>query len=263
MSLKDIISASLQQTIHACQIRGLYHTSEWASEQLMGLDPQPKAQNNGNNMIHATSDEPQGDKLNTSNLFSNIVENVNAQELPVILLSQSLLCLGQYQRCAYNIRQFIDSRSPKIFPSKLVLFIYSYSKYMAGEKTRQQQADAHQDHGDKETNNSGKSSLNKAKEEDKLATSKNKNLPELYQELLPFYKAKQMDGYLLYIFAVIVRDLYAQYGRSLSEVLQLHSHDNAAHLSQFHVKMTDSNNSDIIQPFHVFLQALAANPWNW
>ena len=77
---------------------------------------------------------------------------------------------------------------------------------------------------------------------------KNPYLKELYTALLPRYSEGKLDSYLLYIFAVIFRDYIDQYGRSFEEV------------SLMETKLQDS---DLLFPHTIFMQSLAANPWNW
>eukprot|EP01033_Poteriospumella_lacustris_P009277 gene9277-6642_t len=111
---------------------------------------------------------------------------------------------------------------------------------MAGEKLRTQQANA-----DKSTTDNTKSSGSSkpVPAETEPAKVFNANLPDLYKELLPFYIHNKMDGYLLYIFAIITRDLFRSQGRSVRDVLGL--------------------NQDTLDPRVLFQQSLVANPWNW
>ncbi len=45
-----------------------------------------------------------------------------------------------------------------------------------------------------------------------LKTIKNSFLVEIYNDLLPLYVSRMMDSFLLYLFAVVVRDLYRTHG---------------------------------------------------
>lgn len=113
--------------------------------------------------------------------------------------------------------------------SPIAIYLAAYSLYMAGERLREQE--------DSENGNSnnisvstgvGRGAKNNKKDLVKDSTSiligrnrmaRNPYLNELYSELVPIYEdyRKQfnngdsgnakMDGYLLYIFAVVVRDL--------------------------------------------------------
>lgn len=226
MNLKEIFATRLRNTVQQCQLRGLYQSSQWASEQLMGLEPD----DGGNPVANASSDA-------NVPIFSGELEQVSAKELGVIMLSFSLLPQGQYQRCAFNIRRYGQDRSKM---SKLGLFIYAYSHYMAGEKLRTQQANADKSQADNTKSSGSKQAVPTETEPTKVF---NANLPDLYKELLPFYINNKMDGYLLYIFAIITRDLFRSQGRSVRDVLGL--------------------NQDTLDPRVLFQQSLVANPWNW
>lgn len=224
MNVKEIFANRLRATVQDCHMRGLYQASQWAAEQLLGLEPE----DNGHKVAPKDS---------TVSLFGNNSETVNQRELGVIMLSLPLMAQGQYQRVAFNIRK-IGQEISKL--SKFALFLYAYSQYLAGEKLKNQQKSSEKGNVAETKPKGSKSSSSTDYEGKKIF---NTNLPELYKDLLPFYAANKMDGYLLYIFAVIVRDLLRSQGRSVREVLGL--------------------SNDSVDPLILFQQALVSNPWNW
>jgi anaphase-promoting complex subunit 8 len=226
MNLKEIFASRLRNTVQQCQLRGLYQASTWAAEQLLGLEPDEQ----GNSTSSAA--EP------SLPLFGGESEQINAKELSVIMLSFPLIAQGQFQRCAFNIRRYGQEKSKL---SKLGLFIYAYSHYMAGEKLKMQENQSDKGNRDSKIDPNKKGKANLELEPTKKVF--NLNLPDLYKELLPFYVTNKMDGYLLYIFAVITRELFRSQGRSVRDVLGL--------------------NQDTLDPFTIFQQSLVCNPWNW
>lgn len=72
--------------------------------------------------------------------------------------------------------------------SLLGIFLSAYSLYLAGEKIKDQVA-------------------SEAIDGSSPTSIKNPFLTELYKELNPLYASGAMDGHLLYIFGVVVRDL--------------------------------------------------------
>ena len=124
------------------------------------------------------------------------------------------------------------------FNSPVAIYLAAYSLYMAGERLREQE--------DSENGNSnnigistgaGRSGKNNKKDivQDSTSTligrnrtARNPYLNELYLELSPFYEnyrkqkktnGNKIDGYILYIFAVIVRDLRTYGGHSSGKIL--------------------------------------------
>lgn len=224
ISPKDYIASKLRTSIQQCSIRCLHQSASWAAEQLIGLED-----DQGNTIAIDES---------ATNIFSH-EEVVGANEIGVIMLSSSLLSMGQYQRCAHNLR----SEGSRKIRSSLGIFMYAYSQYLAGEKQRAQQKD------EKEKRNEGKTQL-KNKKHDGFTDSdikiKNPYLQQLYGDLLPIYSASKMDSFMLYIFAVITKDLHEQYGKPLEVVLEGGRKD-----------------SPELEPYQLFIQSLANNPWNW
>lgn len=124
------------------------------------------------------------------------------------------MCSGEYQRAAFLLRSKSDSRA---IGSPLGIFLSAYSLYLAGEKIKEQIA----------AEVSGGSSA---------AEVRNPFLTEIYRELGPLYTTGSMDGHLLYIFGVVVRELQI----------------NGAH--------TDLSELSVGE---IFLKSVSLYPWNW
>ena len=121
---------------------------------------------------------------------------------------------GEYQRAAYILRSKENNQKVS---SKLGIFLSVYALYLAGEKIK--------DQIDSET--CGESAANSVK---------NPFLNEIYKELTPLYSDGGMDGHLLYIYGVVVRDL----------------------------QKTGANTELIrVSAGELFLKSVALFPWNW
>lgn len=107
-------------------------------------------------------------------------------EYDMILFCNSLINAGEYQRSAHLMR----SKSGKKSLSLLGQFIGFYSLYMTGEKIKDQSI----------TEISGN---NKSKHQNPV-------LSELVLDMTPLYVQNKMDGFLLYLFGVVVRDIRLQ-----------------------------------------------------
>lgn len=223
ISPKDFIASKLRASVQQCQIRGLYVAATWAAEQLLGLedDQQP------------CPDESDAD--HSENLFL-VEEQVGRYEVGAILLGSSLMASGQYQRCAHNLR----SEGSRTIRSHLGVFLYSYAQYLAGEKLRVQA----KEEKEKKTSSQGKN----AKKSESDVSTINPHIDSLYAHLFSIYRSGTMDSYLLYLFAVVTRDLHAQRGKPLVSAVLPESESARAHPDG---------------PLSLFKQSLALNPWNW
>jgi hypothetical protein len=233
MSLKDQIGVKLRCVVQECCIRGLLQSANWASEQLLGLES-PEAPVTEVNSI--------GSSIYSSVLASDS-DIVQSSEVPVILFSSTLLSIGQYHRSAHNLNSFI--KSAKV--SNLLLFIFVYSKYLAGEKVLNHHTDEKVKRNESRTRS--KSKRVELGFVDVDETTKNPFVAELYRELFQRYKEGTLDSYVLYIFAIICRDYYDQYGANFSELFDSHSPQNEASVS--------------VLPQQLFIESLALSPWNW
>jgi hypothetical protein len=216
-------------------LRGLFVASNWASEQLKGLDEDV-------GILNAEDENNEEAEELEQIAFGSIgsEEAIYSRELATVFLSTSLLSSGQYQRAAHQLQSLVEN-STRI--SNLALFLYVYAKYLAGEKIKSQEIDERPKKV--EMRNRTKSKKAELGFTDPHERPKNPYLVKLYEKLLPYYREERMDSYLLYIFAVIAKACFEEYGRSPQEVIQ------------------QSNEDKLIQPQKIFMQSLAASPWNW
>ena len=101
--------------------------------------------------------------------------------------------------------------------SPLGVFLSAYSLYLAGEKIKDQLA-------------------SEADGDSTPASIKNPFLTEIFRELSPLHAQGEMDGHLLYIFGVVVRELQMT----------------GAH--------TDLSKLSVVE---IFLKSVTLYPWNW
>ena len=273
------VQFQLRVAVQMLNARGLNISSKWACEQLMGMNGDEISDNEDQESMVALADF-QYDK-------------VPPKEVDILLFSRSLINNCEFQRCAHLLRRSNGNKSntsqassgdtaaaSKLLNgavvSQLGLFLAAYSMYMAGEKLKEQQQANDgmlflRGQGDKNASStSGGNKLNNIKKgfeghlgdfNDDLTKKKNPFLDELFVELEPLYRDKQMDGFLLYIFAIVIRDLVKQgchKGQGGKAGLTLFN------TSDIHHNMsTNSNNRQPLSAYKIFLESLQLYPWNW
>ncbi|XP_048399145.1 cell division cycle protein 23 homolog [Stegostoma tigrinum] len=140
-----------------CRERGLLQSAKWASELAFSLDPLPKGE------------MPAAPTLTEEDLV----------DLDAYTLAKSYFDLKEYDRAAYFLK---GCQSQKAY------FLYMYSRYLSGEKKK-----------DDETVDS-LGPLEKGQ-------VKNESLRELRVELSKKHKARELDGFGLYLYGVVLRKL--------------------------------------------------------
>ena len=221
----NIVRSSIRYHVHDTKKRCMLIASKWLCEQLIGM---PEEKDSDEYMLHANENDV-----------------ISRKEADAITLAQTLITAGEYQRCAHLLRKLplpnssnnnnnnnnnsVGSHTLNNLNSPIAIYLAAYSLYMAGERLREQE--------DSENGNSnsvgvstgvGRGAKNNKKELNKDSTSilvgrnrtaRNPYLNELYSELIPIYEdyrnqckkgelnSSKMDGYLIYLFAVVVRDL--------------------------------------------------------
>ena len=194
--MESYLRSNLRQATFELDSRGQSIAAKWACEQLLGLAD------------HAD------DTDDTSANWDSALYADNSNPGDAFIFASSLIGFGEFQRCAHVLRKgnFSDS--------KLGIFLYFYSLYMAGEKIKDQHESEQVDH-----TMPSKSSGNeiKAVDNEGRKISKNPSLVSLYCEMVPYYKDYlrasdgvkpaipiKMDGFILFLFAVVVRDIRRQ-----------------------------------------------------
>ena len=144
-----VLRIALEQSIHDLNIRGLRLSAKWSSEQLAGLPRDYKSM--------------QSTPIRTATICDESISNL---EYSSILLANTLILNGEYQRCAHLLR-IRNGNTTSLPSSRLGKFLSLYSLYMAGEKIKEQ--------------------LISESPDSKSESAKNPFLSEVVKDLLPLY----------------------------------------------------------------------------
>ena len=293
--MSDIVGIhrQLRLAVNNLNSRGLQLASKWACEQLVGMEiedsgevEQNRSSDDGFSLVERVS-ERENDLLL---LARSLLTNGEYQRCAHLLRRSTnfaartnLLDRTGIDTSAKGTSKLLANEAVK---SKLGIFLSVYSMYMAGEKLKEQlQATDNSNNsaifpgmigasnsiGDKQSSADG--SNNDAKSSKAIHSNaqsmdgqnkKNPFLNELFEELEPLYRDHQMDGFILYIFAVVVRDLVKQgqiQGQGGSKGLFLFPPNNKldAH-SQLEV---EAEGDQPLSAYNLFAEAIQLYPWNW
>ena len=189
-----------QRALQDLTVRGLNQAAKWIGEQLVSLE----------------SSTTLLEEQEWPNPYAEITD---AKELSKVMYACTLLNAGEYQRCAYMLRnKSIPSKSTYL-QSNLSVFLGSYALYLAGEKIKEQ-----------------------VENETKGPSPRNPFLGDILSDLMPKYAAGTMDGHLLYLLGVVIREQQRQGQRSTTHGDGILHGINAGSL---------------------FMESLALYPWNW
>lgn len=288
-SNKAEIRQQLLLAVQKLDARGLQLSSKWACEQLVGMDTEQSTQfmNMSSTSLQHGSDNVPSKELELLLFGRCLITNGEYQR-----------CAHLLRRSSNNISvdMNVDSNSSSsaarnsklhfnsAVKSDLGLFLSVYSLYMAGEKLKeQQQATSSGTSGamfpginvssssdtisssDGTDQKSGKSSTTNLKNfTDDRDNKKNPFLNEVFAELEPLYMENQMDGFLLYLFAVVVRDLVKQgqlQGQGGSCGLSLYPKNDCEESSKYINGIRQDNG--LLSAYMLFVKSLQAYPWNW
>lgn len=209
------IYSHLKAASQLCRVRGLVVSSNWAAEQLLGCAEYAQLANVDDAV----------------NLF-DLQEVLPTKEVGVALMGSTLITLGEYQRCA-NL--FVDSATKELkVSSPLAVFLWAYSQYLAGEKTLSRSKKEKSKAGlESQDDYAGK----KVKSRNILdPTQHNAHVPLIHHALRSLHQQNRLDGFLLYVYAIVTDKYYSQYGKPL---------ENAE------------------DAYEIFKQSVVAYPWNW
>lgn len=238
IELAKKVKRYLRSSAKECDKRGLQKASAWALEQIFGMN-----------------------EVNEYGTCSDSCDYISESENDRIFFARSLFSSGEYQRCAQLLStNNLNYKSP--ITSNIGIFIRCYAQYMSGEKLRDQKISESRKKphsvadstclADATTAKSLKSSTtNDAVDEYSI---KNSYLISIYHQLAPLYLDKKIenDGFLLYLFAVVIRDLHRQYGKSIKSVLE-----------QIKFSCTIEKTITDISARQLFLESILVYPWNW
>lgn len=249
MDMSEIIKGHLREAVKQCSIRGLFLASGWSSEQLIGMQTDSVPSQELSEM-----DTDRFSAAATTDVY-NINEEIPNWEMDLINFANTLLINGEYQRCSHVLGWNKQGNSISKM-SNLRLFLAAYSSFLAGKNLQSQL--------DEENLKPKKSAPGKEQNPSKAPTKKptkkpvdfrellksNNYIAQIYKVLLPLYSAGKMDGFLLYLFAVVVRDTHSEYGVPLETVLS-------------DIYAGGASKDGLLSVKQLFVEALHLYPWNW
>ena len=218
------IRAGLAQAMEELSVRGLKLAAKWAGEQLLGMSD--------------VNDPDTDDAIDQLIPVHGQSDQVPQREKAFIQFANLLLTTGEYQRCAHFLR---THRANNAIKSNLGLFLNAYSLYLAGEKLKAQAI------AEGATENTSRV---------------NPFLTELFQDLTVLYQSGRMDGHLLYIYGVVMRDYTTQYG---SAARNAKSTSNAHARPQSQAPHTQQQQAYVqfSSPYDVLFESVRMYPYNW
>lgn len=249
------LKCHLRAAVDQLQVRGLQKAATWTLEQIAGIT------GSGESVRNRRVDP-----------FDRFLD----ETVDKLMLARSFLDAGEYQRCAYYLQSNTPSNKDFSDPNakSIHLFLSSYARYMAGEKLKDQLRAEVSPLGASEPETDPNAT--KAKVSTATTTGEgggagqrgtaatNRNLPSLYSDLLPVYTQGAMDGFVLYIFAVVVRDLHRHQGVAVREILatmkEKHCSSSEGEEEMSHCGRGQSGTLTARQ---LFIEAIRAYPWNW
>lgn len=260
-ALKCRIKDKFREAVQQLTARCLQKAATWTSEHVLGMD------DNG-------ADDQAGE---ADQMSANPYSGIALKHVDALMMARCLLSGGEYQRCAFFLRSrqiggLTSQHEGEQKAARISLFLSSYARYLAGEKLKEQLST--QGGADEKTEavnadgtpavTSPKPHKNKtvpATETERRYASTNSNLQSLYDDLYGHYAAGHMhqDGFLLYIFAVVARDLRRQEGLPVSAVL----HNIAQNEHSMDCSGGNIAQEGVVSARQLFLESLHAYPWNW
>ena len=260
------LSSVLRVAANDCQSFGLSTALKWISEQLVGIKPF---------------------KIDNSTLAPNLIIS---KESSYSVLARCLLQEGEYQRCSHILKK--EERH-----SQISLFLLHYSSYLAGEKFKMQMQQEQGNAAAPVANNKDKLA---ASEEASPKQPRNPYLHEIFNSLYPMYisfhnkhinpsssdealntpwsseSSSSMHGLLMFLFAIVVRDLLIQGPlppqlllKQQREIVEAHANDNCdgdpeeGHWPVLDCQRDLTNKSVIPPVYTLFLYSIHLYPWNW
>jgi hypothetical protein len=245
------VKGRLRTAVRHLQARGLQKAATWNLEQITGID----------------SFNVSGQEKFTR---VDVYEGISDDDTDKLMLARSFLDAGEYQRCAYFLQSNVVVQAQELGSSAfhLHLFILSYARYMAGEKLRDQLSVEATSSGEDDSaagasaTAGNKSPKVRAEGNGERRATTNPNLRSIYNDLLPVYKRGLMDGFALYVFAVVVRDLHRQQGVGLHDIMAEMKHSEGMDVETSQYAGRDDG-SGPLSARQLFVQAIQAYPWNW
>lgn len=254
-STQEILKLGFRLAAIDSQQRGLQVSFKWTCEQLIGMTPSTPESDAYLNSLLSITQQPTSD---------------------LTMLGQALMSQGEYQRCAHLMRR---NGPPK---TNIDLYIAAYALYMAGEKVKTQKL-SEVTRSKEEKTLPSETSTSKAQHQ----VAKNPYLKDLFQELYPLYRdfhqlmqcstystqsssGTSMDGFLMFLFAIVVRDLGNQgdgppaLTQALFNSVDLPDSVSGRGLGEFNTSTDAANEQNVLPSFVILLlYSLHLYPWNW
>lgn len=258
------IKMHLRRSIRQCDARGLLKSSYWALEQIIG-------------MKHSMDDGVTGSGVDSCSEEAvieddEVYRNIPRYEVDQLMFAKSLIISREYQRCAHLLTE--SSNNNNMHKSTLRLFLVAYAQYMAGEQLRDQkmsevgtsasrkaakaQSDKSKDAAATAMPADGPKKIDPNMDAETSHATKNHNLQLIFSDLHPVYTAGKMagDGFLLFMFAVVVRDLYKQHGKPLETIM--------GEMKRGYVRRESRTGFVVgLTARKLFVESIRAYPWNW
>ncbi|KAF9162243.1 Anaphase-promoting complex subunit 23 [Mortierella sp. AD011] len=177
--------SELREAVQACNERGLYFAARWAAEALNGLPTLDTATASTGSRPHPSLQPPAATTtpIYTSNytdelsLNSNILSSgADPSEFDTYLMAKTFFDLKEFDRCASILEGCTSHKSQ---------FLRLYSKYLVGEKRREQET--HEVLGPLDNG---------------LAI--NKEIEKIDSELAECYQAGTLDSFCKYLYGVVL-----------------------------------------------------------
>ncbi|KAG9301549.1 hypothetical protein G9A89_008401 [Geosiphon pyriformis] len=165
-----LLKVCLREAVSQCSARGLYFAAKWAAETLDGLPEESLHHSTGPSLemgSRPSDTEDSGDSF------------TNDTEYDKYLLAKSYFDVKEFDRAAYVLEKSTSAKSR---------FLKIYSKYLAGEKRKEEES------------NDIMGPLDDPK-------AVNKELTGLQEQLQKWCDANEMDGFLLYLYGLIKKQL--------------------------------------------------------
>ncbi|DAZ98338.1 TPA: hypothetical protein N0F65_007145 [Lagenidium giganteum] len=228
------IVSQLRSAVRELRVRGIKHAAKFAAELLLGVPPVLRSRVRA--QVSGWYDE------------DDVQDGAGDGEHDRYEAAKASFDMGDYRRAHHVLRSGLGgAASLALQPalpaamSKKAFFLLHYALYLAGEKTKEEV--------DLETSVTG---ATKEMQANTTRNGVNPHLKELYLSLGAAYQKQQLDGFGLYLFAVVLKRLgYA----TTSGRTSMDDRDSPV--------KTAGSNAEAVPMRSVLIDAIAQYPWNW
>lgn len=270
---ESAIQESLRKAVGDLKARGQQLSSRWVLEQLLGMNPSAEGSDGQNRRRH-----------------HDPLSQLAGVEADIIDFALNLLAAGEYQRCSHFLTK-VKAASKASMCLEGVYLSY-YALYMSGEKLKSQQMTELEEAPANSYRNGNESGRNMSGPKNPYLVDLFREMHPLYLEYITRQKESELrqtteqsnaraqpsrrgsgnaahssgdskvptstdmppvDGFILYLFGVVVRDLRLDGGGPIN----LTNNHPLIHLG--------SISADLMVPsvYDIFVESLRSYPWNW